>query len=99
MQGGKDPDELVGQKGLEAFKDILLGSLSLWDVLWERETSGQKFDTPDSRASLEHKLYAIIRSIEDKLVNTAYFRTCRIELSEFFWRTTKGRRELQKKVG
>jgi DNA primase len=97
MQGGKDPDELVRQKGLEAFKDILLGSLSLWDVLWERETSGQKFDTPDSRASLEHKLYAIIRSIEDKLVNTAYFRTCRIELSEFFWRTTKGRRELQKK--
>ena len=47
MQGGKDPDELVRQKGLEAFKDILLGSLSLWDVLWERETSGQKFDTPD----------------------------------------------------
>ena len=97
MQGGKDPDELIQQKGLEAFKDILLGSLPLWDVLWERETSGQKFDTPDSRAALEHKLYAIIRSIEDKVVNTAYFRTCRIVLSEFFWQRTKGRRETTKK--
>ncbi len=92
----KDPDELIRQKGLEAFKDILLGSLALWDVLWERETSGQKFDTPDARAALEHRLYAIIRSIEDKVVNTAYFRTCRIDLSEFFWRTTKGRREITK---
>jgi DNA primase len=97
MQGGKDPDELIRLKGLEAFKDVLLGSLPLWDVLWERETSGQKFDTPDSRAALEHKLYSIIRGIEDKVVNTAYFRTCRIELSEFFWSSTKGRRETTKK--
>jgi len=97
MQGGKDPDELIRQKGLEAFKDVLLGSLALWDVLWERETSGQKFDTPDARAKLEHKLYSIIRAIEDKVVNTAYFRTCRIELADFFWRSTKGRLELAKK--
>jgi len=97
MQGGKDPDELIRQKGLEAFKDVLLRSLPLWDVLWERETSGQKFDTPDSRAALEHKLYSIIRGIEDKVVNTAYFRTCRIELSEFFWSVTKGRRDSTKK--
>jgi DNA primase len=97
MQGGKDPDELIRQKGLDAFKDVLLGSLPLWDVLWERETSGQKFDTPDARAALEHKMYAIIRGIEDKIVNTAYFRTCRIELSEFFWNATKGRREVTKK--
>jgi DNA primase len=97
MQGGKDPDELIHQKGLDAFRDVLLGSLPLWDVLWERETSGQKFETPDSRAALEHKLYSIIRSIEDKIVNTAYFRTCRIELSEFFWAVTKNRRAVPKK--
>ncbi len=97
MQGGKDPDELIRQKGLETFKDILLGSLPLWDVLWEREISGgnQKFDTPDSRAALEHRLNLIIRTIQDKTVNMAYVRTCRIELSDFFWRITKGRRGLR----
>jgi DNA primase len=97
MHAGKDPDELIRQKGLDAFKDILLGSLPLWDVLWDRETSNRKFNTPDTRAALEHKLYSIIRSIEDKTVNTAYFRTCRIELADFFWRTTKGRLEQAKK--
>jgi DNA primase len=97
MHGGKDPDELIQQKGLESFKDVLLGSLPLWDVLWDRETANQNFNTPDSRASLEHKLYSIIRGIEDKVVNTAYFRTCRIELADFFWRTTKSRLEQAKK--
>ena len=97
LHDGKDPDELIRHKGLEAFKDVLLGSSSLWDVLWNRETLGQKFDTPDARAALEHKLYSIIRGIEDKVVNTAYFRTCRIELSEFFWSVTKGRRNSAKK--
>jgi DNA primase len=97
LQEGKDPDELIRQKGLEAFKDVLLGSLPLWDVLWEREVSGQKFDTPDSRAALEHRLNSIIHVIQDKVVNKAYFRTCRIELSEFFWRVTKGQRDLPEK--
>ncbi len=99
MHGGKDPDELIRQKGLEAFKDVLLGSLPLWDVLWERETAGgdQKFKTPDARAALEHRLNSIIRNIQDKGVFTAYFRTCRIELSEFFWRVTASRRDLPKK--
>jgi DNA primase len=99
MHGGKDPDELIRQKGIEAFKDVLLGALPLWDVLWERETAGgdQKFKTPDARAALEHRLNAIIRNIQDKGVFTAYFRTCRIELSEFFWRVTANRRDLPKK--
>jgi DNA primase len=97
LKDGKDPDELIRDKGLDAFKDVLLGSLPLWDVLWDRETLNQKFETPDARAKLEHRLYSIIRSIEDKVVNTAYFRTCRIELSEFFWSITRGRRGFSKK--
>jgi DNA primase len=96
MQGGKDPDELIRQKGLEAFKDVLLGSLPLWDVLWERETSGT-FDTPDARAALEHRLYSIVSTIQDKVVHTAYYRTCRIALSEFFWRVTRGNLDFFKK--
>lgn len=94
IQAGKDPDELIREKGLDAFKSVLLGSLPLWDVLWERETgnSTARFSTPDARAALEHKLNSIIRTITDKTVHTAYHRTCRIELSEFFWQATKGHR-------
>jgi DNA primase len=96
IQSGKDPDELIRDKGLDAFKEVLLGSLPLWDVLWERETesstSEAKFRTPDARAALEHRMNGIVRTIKDQEVYTAYNRTCRIQLSELFWQVTKGTR-------
>jgi DNA primase len=100
IQSGKDPDELIRDKGLDVFKEVLLGSLPLWDVLWERETessmSQSKFDTPDSRAALEHRMNIIVRTIKDQEVYTAYHRTCRIQLSELFWQATKGQRDTSK---
>jgi DNA primase len=92
IQSGKDPDELIQSKGLDAFTEVLQGSLPLWDVLWERETANSNVSTPDGRAALEHKLYQIVRTIKDTLVNTAYLRTCRVELSELFWQLAKGKR-------
>src|SRR5205807_5581788 len=47
MHGGKDPDELIRQKGIDAFRSVLSGSLPLWDVLWERETTDADVRTPD----------------------------------------------------
>ncbi len=93
IQSGKDPDELIQSKGLDAFTEVLKGSLPLWEVLWERETASADVSTPDGRATLEHKLYQIVRGIKDPLVNIAYVRTCRVELSELFWQLAKGKRE------
>lgn len=97
VESGKDPDDLIREKGLAAFKGVLQGSLPLWDVLWDRETTDAKVDSPDARAALEHRLYQIIRTIKEPVVYTAYYRTCRIELSELFWQVTRGRHELPKK--
>ena len=79
-----DPDELVRTKGPEAFKLVLQDAKPLWDVLREREIDPEKAKTPDARAALEQRMYSIIRTIADPVVQTAYYRTCRIELSEFF---------------
>lgn len=92
IQSGKDPDELIQSKGLEAFKEVLQGSLPLWEVLWERETANADVSTPDGRAKLEHTLKSIIRTIKDPMVGTEYVRTCRIDLSDYFWQVTKKRR-------
>ena len=86
----KDPDDLIREKGVEAFRALLTGSLPLWDVLWERETSGQDVRTPDRQAALEQRLNLLIRSIKDPLVHTAYVRTCRTQLSRFFWEVNRG---------
>ena len=65
MDEQKDPDDLIREKGVEAFRSVLSGSLPLWDVLWQRETDGQDVRTPDRQAALEQKLYALVRTIQD----------------------------------
>lgn len=93
IQGGKDPDDVVRQKGLAAFQQVLRGSLALWDVLWERElASNPKLDSPDAQAALEYRLISILKTIKDQTVYTAYFRTCRVELSTLFWQAAKAHR-------
>src|ERR1700720_2136624 len=47
MTGEKDPDDLIRERGLDAFTSVLSGSLPLWDVLWERETANVAVKTPD----------------------------------------------------
>jgi DNA primase len=92
IQEGKDPDELVRERGLSVFKAILQDSDPLWDVLWKREVhSLVKLDSPDARAALEHKFYAIIKTINDPIVQAQYRGTCRVELSDLFWKTARAR--------
>ena len=90
MTDQKDPDELIREKGIDAFKSLLAGSLPLSDVLWDRETNGQDVRTPDKQAALEQKLLSIVRAIKDPTVNTAYFRTYRMQLASLFWEVNRG---------
>lgn len=92
LQDKKDPDELIRDQGLEAFKSVLAGSLPLWDVLWERETGNLNVETPDAQAALEFKLKSIVGTIKDPQVHTAYERTSRMQLANLFWQTLKARR-------
>jgi DNA primase len=93
LDDDNDPDELIREKGLAAFKTILQQSRPLWDVLWQREVdeSKIKLDSPDARASLEHKFYSIIGTINDPIVRAQYRGTCRVDLSDLFWKTAKAR--------
>jgi DNA primase len=97
MSEQKDPDDLIREKGVEAFRNILSGSLPLWDVLWNRETADQDVRTPDRQAALEQKLYFLIRTIKDPQVNMAYFRTSRMQLANLFWEVNRGRPARNKK--
>ena len=96
---GKDPDELIRERGLSAFKSVLQKSDPLWDVLWRREVDESQInlDSPDARAALEHKFYSIIRTITDAIVQAQYRGTCRVELSDLFWKTARARLEKNRK--
>jgi DNA primase len=62
----------------------------MWDVLWARETEGVNVKSPDTQATLEKKLTALIRTSRDSSVQTAYVRTCRLQLAELFWQAVRG---------
>jgi DNA primase len=91
MREEKDPDDLIRERGVEAFKNVLGGSLPMWDVLWEREIADTDVRTPDKQATLEQKLYGLIRTIKDPTVHKAYFRTCRMQLANLFWQVGKSK--------
>jgi DNA primase len=97
MKDEKDPDDLIRERGLDAFKSVLIGSLPLWDMLWQRETDNAPVGTPDAQAQLEHKLKVIITGIKNQTVRTAYDRTCRLQLANLFWQAAKSNRGIATK--
>lgn len=101
MTGGKDPDDLIRENGIDSFRLVLSGSLPVWDVLWQREVVGANIDTPDARARLEGSLYEIIRTIRDPLIQAQYKGTCRVELSALFWERVReiGQKKIKKAKG
>jgi DNA primase len=90
MSEEKDPDDLIRERGVEAFRDVLSKSRPIWDVLWDRETANVDVRTPDAQAALERKLGALIRTIKDNAVQSAYSRACRLRLADLFWQAIKG---------
>src|SRR5205807_2946782 len=98
IQGEKDPDDLIREKGVDAFKAVLGGSLPLWDVLWERELANvPKLETPGDQLALEQKLYAIVRAIKDPVVHSSFRNICRLQLASLFWQAERSRRGLKRK--
>jgi len=88
LHSGKDPDELIQDSGIDAFKSVLL---------WDREVGKSKFDSPDSQAALEVKFKTIIRSIKDETVQRAYMRRSRVQLANLFWEAARRTRGLSSK--
>ncbi|MCC6983947.1 MAG: DNA primase [Bauldia sp.] len=69
---GQDPDDLIGSAGPEAMREILAAATPFSEMLWTRETQGQTFDTPESRAELEVRVAGLARSIPDPAVRKHY---------------------------
>jgi DNA primase len=81
LPGGLDPDDLVRQKGPQAFAAELGKTRALFDVLWEREAQDQDLSTPEQRAAFEAHLKAMVAKIGDHAVRGHY----ESELRETLW--------------
>lgn len=69
---GQDPDDLIKAAGASAMQKLLDGAQPMVNLLWQRETEGKSFDSPERRASLDADLRTALRKIPDPSLRRHY---------------------------
>ncbi len=69
---GQDPDDLLKSKGAGAMQDLLDGAQPMVNLLWQRETAGKNFDSPERKAALDKTLREAIKKIRDPSIRGHY---------------------------
>jgi DNA primase len=94
LPAGEDPDSVIRQAGRGTFDQILAAARPLSTVLWESELGAGRFDTPERRAALEHRLMEQIGLIADRTVQAGYRRFLRDRLFDLGRPARPGARNL-----
>jgi DNA primase len=87
MPGDSDPDTLLRHRGAEAFRGYLDASVALIDFLWELNTSGRDFSTPEARAALSERIEELAGHIRDRQVQYHYRQAFRDKMRRTFGNT------------
>lgn len=69
---GQDPDDLIKTAGPQAMQDLLKRARPMIDLLWQRETQGKTFDSPERRAALDANLRTALQTIQDRSIKIHY---------------------------
>jgi DNA primase len=86
LPSGEDPDSFIRGSGPAAMRKVLDAAEPLSRVLWQIETEGRDFSTPERRAGLEHVLAEIVSRIGDRKVADYYRRDFEQRIFENFKR-------------
>jgi DNA primase len=90
MPKGEDPDSLVKAKGAAAMEEVLSRSMGLADLLWETETAGRQFDTPERKSGLRQHLKDLAARIADRTVQEDYRLEFERRLADAFGYANRG---------
>lgn len=72
LPNGLDPDDLIKAQGAEAMQKLLEAARPMVDLLWQRETEGKTYDSPERRAALDASLRNAIKRIKDPSIRGHY---------------------------
>ncbi|WP_149588009.1 DNA primase [Tabrizicola flagellatus] len=72
LPGGMDPDDLLMAQGAPAMQAVLDQAKPMVQLLWQRETEGRVFDSPERRAALDKVLRGHLARITDPSIRTHY---------------------------
>ncbi|WP_210092155.1 DNA primase [Ruegeria sp. HKCCSP346] len=91
MPEGKDPDDLLRTEGPGAVQAVLEGAIPMVKLLWQRETEGKVFDSPERKAALDKALRDKIKLIQDPSIRLHYGQ----EIKDLRWQLFRPRRQPQ----
>lgn len=69
-----DPDDLIRDRGTGAMQKLLDQAIPMVQLLWQRETEGKSFDSPERKAALDATLRDRIQQIRDPSIRGHYER-------------------------
>jgi DNA primase len=72
MPTGMDPDDLIKSKGASAMQAVLDDAQPMVKLLWQRETEGRVFDSPERKAALDKVLRTQLMRITDPSIRSHY---------------------------
>ena len=82
MPEGQDPDDLLKAAGPDAFQKLIDGAVPMVQLLWQRETEGRVFDSPERKAALDKALREKIMLIKDPSIRSHYGQ----EIKDLRWK-------------
>jgi DNA primase len=88
MPDGQDPDDLIKAKGPQAVQEVLDQAMPMVRLLWQRETEGKVFDSPERKAALDKALRDKIRLIRDPSIRKHYGE----DIKDLRWELFRGNR-------
>ena len=72
MPEGQDPDDMIRASGPASVQRLLDQALPMVRLLWQRETDGKVFDSPERKAALDKALREKIKLIRDPSIRSHY---------------------------
>lgn len=84
LPGGMDPDDLIKAQGAAAMQKVLDEAKPMVSLLWQRETEGRVFDSPERRAGLDKSLRVVLARISDSSIRSHYAEEIRRLRAELF---------------
>ncbi|MBW7923079.1 MAG: DNA primase [Rubellimicrobium sp.] len=72
LPDGMDPDDLIRAKGAGAMRAQVEAAVPMVQLLWQRETVGRVFDSPERWAALDRQIETLQGRIRDPVVRSAY---------------------------
>ncbi|WP_166416132.1 DNA primase [Cochlodiniinecator piscidefendens] len=86
---GKDPDDLLRAQGAGAMQALVDAAQPMVKLLWQRETEGKVFDSPERKAAFDKTLRAAIKTIKDPSIRAHYGE----EIKQLRWELFNPRRK------